>query len=844
MIRPEIREELKKEIHAYLGQEIFFGGLLDEAGEVYSVDLLARGNETRVPVIFEEAIRYDVVIHNHPSSYLQPSDPDLEIAATLGNYRVGFYIIDNDAERVNVVVPRASRAEVFPIEWDDIEKVFGPEGRLASKNPDYESRPSQLSMLRGAAEAFNRSRIYLCEAPTGTGKSLGYLVPSLLWIKHNKEKVVVSTHTIHLQEQLLKKDLPLLKDVLEGDFRYVLVKGRNHYLCQKKFRDFESEFSIPTEEGPDNPSEIEELKLWGRSTKTGDKAELSFVPNTALWDRLASESDTCRKSKCPCPTACHYQNARKEIFSADLLIVNHHVLLADLAIKHKAGKFNSQALLPAYSRLVVDEAHNLEEVATQYFGNLASLSGVQRTLSLLLRSGGSRGGVLRQIEKKIKAGVHNLADGDLSEIFKSFESMERERSLFFETARNAAREIHDYLGQVAGGEHSEKKWRIRPASLKDPKFEKGFKDPLLRILAPLAKIQSLLHKIKNRLDGEKEDEDWERLLHDLSSFSDRLTDQMSVFDSMLEEEKENEVRWVTASRFSSRNDRGFSISLTAAVTPLDASRTLREAVFEGVSSAVLASATLSDHRGFRFFKENLGLANSSGEEDPRVFEEKLPSHFPFREQCLVFIPSDIPLPNEAGFSEKVSDYVMEAMDFFQGRTMVLCTAFSQLLDVKRHIQERAEELGLELLVQGERPRHQLLTRFRELKSSVLLGVNSFWEGVDIPGESLSCLIMVKLPFGVPSDPVYEAKMEALERLGKNAFSEYAIPGAVIRFKQGFGRLIRTAGDRGLFVVLDKRVLEKSYGRNFLTALPDLKMVKGTDLREAAEDIFGGRAFGE
>lgn len=838
MIRAEIREELKKEIDSYLGQEIFFGGLLDEAGEVYSVDLLARGNINQVPVVFEEAIRYEVVIHNHPSSHLRPSDADLEIAASLGNYGVGFYIIDNEAADVNVVVPRASRAEVFPIEPEEIDDVFGPEGKLAAKNADYETRPSQLAMVRGAVDAFNHNRIFLCEAPTGTGKSLAYLVPALLWIKHNKEKIVVSTHTIHLQEQLLKKDIPFLSGLLGGDFRYALVKGRNHYLCQKKFREFESEFPLPSEGEPDNTAEIEELKAWGRSTKTGDKAELSFVPGTALWDRLASESDTCRKSKCTCPEACHYQNARKEIFSADLLVVNHHVLLADLAIKHQAGKFNSQALLPAYARLVVDEAHNLEEVATQYFGESATLSGVQRTLGLLLRPGAGRG-VIRKIEKKIRAGSHNQSDGDIVEIFKAFEQLESERGLFSEVARSAAAELYDYLSRASGGDHAEKKWRIRPSHLKEPGFIKGFQEPLLRILAPLGKIQSLLGKIKHRLESEKEDEDWERLLHDLSAFTDRLLDQMSVFDAMLEEEKENEVRWVTASRYVGRNEKGFSFS--ASVTPLEASRSLREAVFESVSTAVLASATLSDHRGFQFLKENLGLAEN-GESDPRVVEEKLPSHFQFREQCLAFIPSDMPLPSEAGYSAKAADYIVEALNFFRGRTMILFTSYSQLLEVKHLIRDKADELGLDLLVQGERPRHQLLDRFREGRSAVLLGVSSFWEGVDIPGESLSCLIMVKLPFGVPSEPVYEAKMEALERRGKNAFSEYAIPSAIIRFKQGFGRLIRTSSDRGLFVVLDRRILEKSYGRNFLMALPDLRMVKGTDLAEAAAEIFGERVF--
>ncbi|MBN8217780.1 MAG: DEAD/DEAH box helicase family protein [Spirochaetes bacterium] len=838
-LSPTVAARLAREIAGYRGQEIFFGGNLGDSGLVEEVELLARGNPRMVPVLFERATSFDVVLHNHPSSILEPSDADLEIAASLGNHGTGFYIVDNAAAEINVVVPHREAEAVEPLDEEALVHLFGPEGEVAAKLPGYESRPSQLSMLRGVIRAFNRGEIYLCEAPTGTGKSLGYLVPAALWAHRNREKVIVSTHTIALQEQLITRDLPRLRELLGVDFSFALVKGRNNYLCRRKFGEFEHDGGFFAEEDAGGEDQLATLLEWGKATDSGDRAELPFVPSPFLWDRLASESDTCQQSRCAHADRCHVQKARRKNFAADLLVVNHHILCADMALKAKAGRFNAQALLPAWKRLVVDEAHNLEDTATDHFAIGYSSLAIARTLNLLSRPARGKqagSGLLRLIAGRLGQGHTRLSADDQQTALSLIDMLEKDRLQHMDRASDFHLTLFQFLSGKEGGDFGEKKWRVKTGVHREAGFHEGFREPVEGLSASLEGIRRRLEKLVKIIEDERDDPEWDRLITDAQAYGNRLAEPAGVLESLLDDAPaadEGRVRWVSAQKLS----RG-ALLVQASVSPLEIGTQLREALFEPAATVVLTSATLTDHRGFQFLRQRLGLTAEGAESLFRpVLEESLPAVFDYRVQCAAFLPEDLPLPQDPAFNERSCGIILEAATFFHGRTMVLFTSYGQLAAMRRILSPQLEALGIRLLAQGDAPRNRLLDEFRGAAPTVLLGVNSFWEGVDVPGEALSCLVIVKLPFAVPSEPLAAARTEALERAGRNAFSEYSLPVAILRFRQGFGRLIRTRSDRGLFVMLDRRLLDKNYGKDFLKALPALRIFKGNSLQEAAETVM-------
>ena len=806
----KVIKEWRLKIAAYEGQEVLIGGLVDEEGKVYKTEVLSRGNEVATPVVYEQARKYDVVIHNHPSGVLKPSNADLNVAAILGDHGVGFYIVDNEYRQVNIVIPTSKKEKKTLIE-KDILAFFSLQKEQKEK---LEERQSQKKMVQGIIQALNQDKIYVCEAPTGTGKSLAYLVPAFHWIKENKEKVVVSTNTINLQEQLIQKDIPEVEKKLGFSVTYTLVKGRGNYLCRRKFAHFKSyqiENFSELVESKYSEQQVDELIEWGNKTLTGDKSELSFIPNSSLWDQLASEVDTCRRSKCPAIEHCFYQKARRKIFSADLIIVNHHMLCADVALKRDVGKYDTQVLLPAYNRLIIDEAHNIEEVATSYFSQSASRFAIDRNLNLMAKTNKTKeeliGGVVFAIYQQ------NLKNPQLKKLIKEFpgviKKLQKQLNHIFE-------EIFVYLEKIAHSEFQEKKIRFKTSFLKNDQWIKGFKQPIDNLILRLEEIKKKIKDVEKLFNPKPKsiDKQLEQSLHELSVYRNRIENILEVCQESLKLNGKGKIHWVNVSK-----NKWNKIHFSTNVSPLYVSNELYEALFKPVSTVILTSATLTDSQGFDFFLHSVGLNQINNE---KRIVESLPYNFNYKKNCTFMVPRDFPLPHFSTFNEAVADFIKKITIFSEGKTLVLFTSYSQLLNVTRRIRDDLENKNYTLLVQGDAPRTQLIEQFKTRPKHILCGVNSFWEGIDIKGDALTSLVMVKIPFVVPTEPIHEARIEELDKQGQNSFVEYMIPQAVIRFKQGFGRLIRGKKDKGVFIVLDRRILVKPYGQFFIESLPEME----------------------
>jgi Rad3-related DNA helicase len=414
--------------------------------------------------------------------------------------------------------------------------------------------------------------------------------------------------------------------------------------------------------------------------------------------------------------------------------------------------------------------------------------------------------------------------------------LEKDRLQHVDRAAGHHETLLKFISSKEGGEFGEKKWRVKTGVHHEPGFHEGFREPIEGLAASLEGMRRRLEKLVKVIEDERDDPDWDRLITEAQAYGNRLAEPAGVLEALLDDAPaadEGRVRWMSTQKLS----RG-ALLVQASVSPLEIGEKLREALFEPASTVVLTSATLTDHRGFGFLRHRLGLEAADAEKLFRpILEESLPAVFDYRVQCAAFLPEDLPLPHDPAFNARSCEIILEAARFFHGRTMVLFTSYGQLSAIKRLLSEDLEGLGIRLLAQGDAPRNRLLDEFRGATPTVLLGVNSFWEGVDVPGDALSCLVIVKLPFAVPSEPLAAARTEALERAGRNAFAEYSLPVAILRFRQGFGRLIRTRSDRGLFVMLDRRLLDKNYGKDFLKALPPLRIFKGHSLQEAAETVM-------
>ncbi|WP_274651609.1 ATP-dependent DNA helicase DinG [Paenibacillus humicola] len=712
--------------------------------------------------------------------------------------------------------PRSDADDAESVEgWSFDDFLAHLKGGIQAIVPGYEEREPQNIMFQEVIEAFENDRHLLVEAGTGTGKSLGYLIPALFYGVQQGKKIIISTHTINLQEQLRQRDLPLLRSVMPVPFKATLFKGRGNYLCLRKF---ESKINMRDFAAPgDDRITAAQMIVWLSETDYGDQEELNFGNRGAeFWNTVASDADSCLNRSCPWFKRCFYHRAKQEANLADVVITNHSMLFTDIRADHR--------LLPGYEHLIVDEAHHLEEVAGKHLGSQLSYHSVQHPVTRLCKD--ARNGLLIQLRNRL-AGEDMERTEKWREIIDEtvpvFGELRDEWERMFEllyTIMGGSSAASGGAGQDAGGgETGQFVLRLRSGKLPKPWTDaQAAGEVVYGLLSQIVRpLDKLLSDIKDDID----DQAIAALVTDLGGTVKDLTRARDELRQFMKADNPDVVYWLEANSHS----RARSVHLIS--VPANVSSQLRDYFFETKKSVVLTSATLSVQKSFQYACEQLGLAQDL--DTGRLKTVQLPSPFNYREQALVCIPRNFPvLKGAAGdpmFNDMLVKSLAETAMETKGRMLVLFTSYRMLRQVYDPLKELLAPSGIQLLGQGidSGNRSKLTRRFQQQTASVLLGTSSFWEGVDIPGDALTCLAIVRLPFQPPNHPLVEAKSELLQEQNQNPFMKLSIPQAVIRFKQGFGRLVRTSRDKGIVLIYDTRVIETYYGKYFLYSLPGPKI---------------------
>lgn len=816
---------IRHEIGRAGGREVCFLATVDESRVVHDPRAVARGNFEAVLVAARDAPEGGVMLHNHPNGTLEPSEADLAVAAHLYERGLGTAIVDNDAAGLYVVVePPLPRVRVR-LDGPELDGVLAPGGELSRRFGGYEDRPGQRAMLESVVERFNEGGIAVVEAGTGTGKSLAYLLPAARWAQENRERTVLSTNTINLQEQLAGKDLPLVRELI-GDVRWALVKGRGNYISiRRALLAAETQTALFED---DRSDEMRALLEWMEGTEDGSLSDLPFSPSDETWEEVRSDPDICLRARCPHFQDCFYQRSRRRAASAELLVVNHHLLFTDLAVRRATQNYTQSAVLPAYQRVVLDEAHNVEDAATSHLGVEITRRGLYRAMSRLDRRG-----------RGILTAIHE-ATGDAENGAELRERLENRVRPALSRARAAVEGLVERLElHVPEGEGAV---RLGPSGAGEPAEQEDVGETLRACLAALTTLEREVAELRARLElVETLAERLEGRLLDLRSIERRLAASVHGLRLVLApgEDAGAFVRWLE------QRGRGRRANLVLAAAPIELGELLRESLFTRVEASVLTSATLTTRGRFDFLRGRLGLAEretGTGENELEVKEHIVMSPFDFTSQTLLAVPTDLPGPEhgEGVFQEETARVVADLARITDGGVFVLFTAHSALRQVARHLRARDVETRWPLFVQGEDDRHRLLAAFVRSGRGLLLGTTSFWEGVDVPGDPLRALVIQRLPFRVPTEPITAARMEALERRGVDPFHGFMLPHAALRLKQGFGRLVRSRSDRGAVLVLDDRLVKRRYGRYLRGSLPDAPLVKGPwgDVRRRVAEFYG------
>ena len=652
-----------------------------------------------------------------------------------------------------------------------MEEIFGRNGLIARHHPDYEHRPGQLAMARAVAEALDQRRHLLVEAGTGIGKTLAYLIPAIA----TGRRVIVSTGTKNLQEQIFYKDIPFLQSILPRKFKATLLKGRSNYVCLNRLKRAES---LPVLDGLEEMDYFEMVGKWAYESQTGDRAELKELPDkVSFWRHIDARSDICVGQKCPSFESCFITKARQAALESDIVIVNHALFFADLALRDKEWG----QVLPDYSAVIFDEAHQIEDIAAQYFGASVSSYQIDDLLGDISRMALTDVDASREITKAL-ARASTMADN----FWLSFSAPSSRSSAAFDESGRFALRPDMFVRKNRDGE-----FEATPAGERYV----NLRTALQRLKAALQVVKSAPPEMEAMLRRV------EQILFDLE-FIVSADDELFVY-------------WLER--------RGRGVFLQA--TPIDASGILNDRLFSQVESVVLTSATLTSAGSFEFIRSRLGIDQAE--------ELIAESNYDYREQSLLYLPPKMPDPRDAGFQRAAAAEITRILNASQGRAFVLCTSYSQMHALRELVEF---EIDFPILMQGEGSPSGVLDKFRATPNAVLFATSSFWQGVDVRGEALSCVIIDKLPFAVPSDPVIGARQRYIDSHGGNSFNSYSVPSAIITLKQGLGRLIRSETDRGVLSILDPRIVTKGYGQQFLKSLPPSRVTRKI---EVVERFFAG-----
>jgi ATP-dependent DNA helicase DinG len=826
-IAPGIRAYLASEIAGAGGREVCFVAQVDRDGVITGARALARGTADMVLALPGGACRGEVLLHNHPSGMLEPSGADLNIAVRLHDAGIGFGILNNTATELYMVVEVPRDRPTVSIDPFDIIDTLGEKGAVAEQLSRYEDRRSQRDMAAHIADGYNGGGVQLLEAGTGVGKSFAYLVPALAWARANGERTVVSTNTINLQEQLVGKDLPLLRRALTTDDytpTFALLKGWRNYLCLARMHQAVSAQRTLLEQ--DKLDELIGIAEWAGHTADGTLSDLPVSPSAEVWDEVSAEPDLCARLKCPEFDRCFLFRARRRAAEADVVVVNHHLLAADLSVRQAQDNWQDAAVLPPYQRLILDEAHHLEDVAANHLGIQVTSRSVRRLLARFERNGRGLAPTL-SYELQSRSDLLSRASLDLlhERLLPAIGDARRASEALFTR-------LHQRLEDLPGGQQ-----RLDDSFAGDPIWAEGLGFDLDSALGAFRSLRDSVETIADRLSQAEDSERRGQLLQELRGVMRRLE---SVSDG-LNRTLRPASGGAPTERWMERTARGQHVSLSA--VPLDLAPVLRDLLFDRLRTVVLTSATLAAAGEFTFLESRLGL---SGESSPVTVREIFPSPFDYPSQCLFGVPNDLPGPreDEPAHAAAVVQIVTDLAYASDGGMFVLFTSHAAL---RRAAQELRVVLGdrWPILVQGESPRDILLRRFRELENAILLGTDSFWEGVDVPGRALRTLVLNKLPFKVPSEPITAARLERLAEEGFDGFMSYLLPHAALKLKQGFGRLIRSRQDTGVVILLDSRVVTKRYGPLLLSGLPRAERVVGSwaQIRTKCEDFFARQGIG-
>jgi len=656
-------------------------------------------------------------------------------------------------EELSVTFVSATASEPAAIDESSgptIHDIFGPRGMLQQCMPrGYEHRPSQLEMAALIEKAFATKQHAIVEAGTGTGKTLAYLIPAI----RSGKRIVISTATKSLQEQLFNKDIPFLQKHFAPDLKVAVMKGRGNFLCRQKVYSMEGQ---PVLKGFDEVDWFTQISTWEKLTETGDRAELSFLPDDAeLWHRLDARREMCTGQKCPEFNRCFVTWMHQRAATADIVIVNHHLFFADLALRQD----DFASILPEYDAVIFDEAHEIEDVSGDYFGRQISNYRFE------------------ELARDTEQALRGLREGTASLLKRAVRVRERSRTFFEGFPPREGRSPFERSEREA--------------------FLDRNREPYNGLLDALKALETEIGAIPAKPD-------------ELANIARRSFELRGETSFLFESDESNYVYWME------RRNKG--IFLTA--TPIDVSNILREHLFERFETVVLTSATLAVGGRFDYLKKRLGV--------PAAIERVLPTEFDYPSQAMLYIPAHMPDVRDAGFITQAAHEITKLLETTEGRAFCLFTSYSQMNELFGRVREKVD---FPLLLQGTAPRAALLEKFRNTPNAVLFATSSFWQGVDVPGAQLSCVIVDKLPFAVPSDPIVAARVRALTEAGRNAFAEFQVPEAVLALKQGFGRLIRTRSDRGVLAILDNRIQRMQYGKIFLASLPDYSITR--DLAEVA-----------